>query len=101
MGTSQVGTEMYVQLAPIRLKPGIGERALLEASDAFQGFVDKRTDARSEWASQTEPLHPAEERRSVDPQHRSCLSPPPLRRLEGKADTVGGRRLERALQRAG
>lgn len=34
---------MYVQLAPIRLKYGLGEKALLEASDAFQlEFVGKQ-----------------------------------------------------------
>jgi hypothetical protein len=34
---------MYVQLAPIRLKHGLDEKALLEASDAFQeSFVSKQ-----------------------------------------------------------
>jgi hypothetical protein len=34
---------MYVQLAPIRLKDGFDEKALLEASDAFQvSFVSKQ-----------------------------------------------------------
>lgn len=34
---------MYVQLAPIRLKDGFDEKALLEASDAFQvSFVRKQ-----------------------------------------------------------
>jgi hypothetical protein len=33
---------MYVQLAPIRLKAGVDERTLLEASDAFQAFVNKQ-----------------------------------------------------------
>lgn len=34
---------MYIQLAPIRLKDGFDEKALLEASDAFQAnFVSKQ-----------------------------------------------------------
>jgi hypothetical protein len=34
---------MYVQLAPIRLKHGLDEKALLEASDAFlESFVSKQ-----------------------------------------------------------
>ena len=34
---------MYVQLAPIRLKDGVDEKTLLEASDAFQAsFVSKQ-----------------------------------------------------------
>ena len=34
---------MYVQLAPIRLNPGVDEQTLLDASDAFQrNFVDKQ-----------------------------------------------------------
>jgi len=33
---------MYVQLAPIRLKAGVDEAALLKASDAFQSFVDRQ-----------------------------------------------------------
>jgi hypothetical protein len=38
---------IYVQLAPIRLKDGIDERALLEASDAFQkNFVSKQAGIR-------------------------------------------------------
>jgi hypothetical protein len=33
---------MYVQLAPIRLKAGVDEQRLLEASDAFQAFVARQ-----------------------------------------------------------
>src|SRR5262245_8639275 len=34
---------MYIQLAPIELKDGVDEQALLAASDAFQaGFVDRQ-----------------------------------------------------------
>jgi hypothetical protein len=34
---------MYIQLAPIQLQDGVDERALLQASDAFQaGFVGKQ-----------------------------------------------------------
>ena len=38
---------MYVQLAPIRLKDGLDEKALLEASDAFQDrFVSRQEGIR-------------------------------------------------------
>lgn len=38
-----MATRMYVQLAPIRLKDGIDEQALLQASHAFQrDFVGKQ-----------------------------------------------------------
>ena len=38
-----MSNKMYVQLAPIRLKPGVDEKQLLAASDAFErDFVRKQ-----------------------------------------------------------